>query len=41
MEKYNTIFVIVDRLIKYFYIVLFKKKYIAEQLKIIILKKLI
>ena len=29
-KKYNTILVMVDKPIKYFYIILFNKKYIAE-----------
>ena len=40
-KEYNTILVIVDRLTKYFYIILFKKKYTAEQLGTIMLNKLI
>ena len=40
-KEYNTILVIIDKLIKYFYIILFKKKYIMEQLGAIILNKLI
>ena len=40
-KTYNTILIIVNKFIKYFYIVLFKKKYIIKQLEAIILDKLI
>ena len=40
-EEYDTILVIVDRLIKLLYLVLFNEKYTAEQLGFIILDRLI
>ena len=40
-KKYNSILVIVGRLTKYFYILLFKKKYIVEQLEAILPERLI
>ena len=40
-EEYNAILVIVDWLMKYFHIVVFKEKYTAEQLKHIVMNRLI
>jgi len=40
-NRYNLILIIVDKLIKYLYIIVCKKKFIAEQLKYIILNRLI
>ena len=40
-KEYNKILIIIDGFIKYFYIILFKKKYIAKQLRIVILDRLI
>ena len=40
-EEYDIILVIVDRLIKLLYLILFKEKYTAEQLGFIILDRLI
>ena len=40
MKKYNIILVIVDIFTKYSYIIIFKKKYILKQLKIIVLNTL-
>lgn len=40
-KVYDIILVIVDRLTKYCYINLFQEKYIVEQLKAIMLKKII
>ena len=40
-EIYNSILIITDQLIKYFYMILFKKQYNAKQLKFLILNRLI
>jgi hypothetical protein len=40
-DKYDSILIIVDKLIKYLYIIACKKKFIIEQLKYIILNQLI
>ena len=40
-DAFDSILVIVNRLTKYFYIILFKEIYIAKQLKYIILNKII
>ena len=40
-EKYNSIIIIIIKLIKSFYIILFDKRYILELLEIIIFYKLI
>ena len=40
-KNYDAILVMINRLIKYFIIVFFKKEYIAEQLRYIFLNKLI
>ena len=40
-DKYNLILVIIDKLIKYLYIIACKEKFIAKQLKYIILNQLI
>ncbi len=40
-DKYNSILVIVNKLIKYLYIIACKKKFIAKQLEYIILNRLI
>ena len=40
-KNYNAILIIIDRLIKYSHIVLFKKEYTVEQLKYIVLNRLI
>ena len=40
-KNYDAILIMIDCLIKYFHIVFFKKKYIVEQLKYIVLNKLI
>ncbi len=40
-NKYNLILIIVNKLIKYLYIIVYKKKFIAEQLKYIILNRFI
>jgi len=40
-DKYNLILIIVDKLIKYLYIIVYKKKFIAKQLKYIVLNRLI
>ncbi len=40
-NKYNLILIIVDKLIKYLYIIVCKEKFIAKQLKYIILNRLI
>ena len=40
-KKYDIILIIVDRLTKYFYIILFKEKYISKKLEIIIFEKFI
>jgi len=40
-DKYNLILIIIDRLIKYLYIITYKEKFIAKQLKYIVLNRLI
>jgi len=40
-DKYNLILIIVNKLIKYLYIIACKKKFIIEQLKYIVLNRLI
>jgi len=40
-NKYNSILVIVNKFIKYLYIIVYKKKFIAKQLKYIILNQFI
>ncbi len=40
-NKYNLILIIVNKFIKYLYIIIYKKKFIVEQLKYIILNRLI
>ncbi len=40
-NKYNSILVIINKFIKYLYIIVYKKKFIAKQLKYIILNRLI
>jgi len=40
-DKYNLILVIVNKFIKYLYIIVYKEKFIAKQLKYIILNRLI
>jgi len=40
-DKYDSILIIVNKLIKYLYIIACKKKFIAKQLKYIILNRLI
>jgi len=40
-DKYNLILIIINKLIKYLYIIACKKKFIVEQLKYIVLNKLI
>ena len=40
-DKYNLILIIIDKLIKYLYIIACKKKFIVEQLKYIVLNQLI
>ncbi len=40
-DKYNLILVIINKIIKYLYIIVCKKKFIAKQLKYIILNRLI
>ena len=40
-KKYDLILIIINKLIKYFYIILFKKQYNAKQLKFLILNRLI
>lgn len=37
-KEYNVVLVMIDKLIIYFYIILFKYKYIVEYLKIFMLK---
>ena len=41
IKDYILILIIVNKFIKYFYIILFSKKYIVEQLRILILNRLI
>ncbi len=40
-DKYNLILIIINKLIKYLYIIVYKKKFNAKQLKYIILNRLI
>ena len=40
-EEYDIILVLIDRLTKYLYLILFKEKYTVEQLGFIILDRLI
>jgi len=40
-KRYNTILIIVDKLIKYFYIIAFKEQFTTKQLEYIILNRLI
>jgi len=40
-DKYNSILIIVDKLIKYSHIIACKKKFIAKQLRYIVLNRLI
>jgi hypothetical protein len=40
-DKYNSILVIVDKLIKYLHIIVYRKKFIAKQLEYIVLNRLI
>jgi len=40
-NKYNLILIIINKLIKYLYIIVYKKKFIAKQLKYIILNRFI
>jgi hypothetical protein len=40
-DKYNSILIIIDKLIKYLYIIACKEKFIAKQLKYIVLNWLI
>jgi len=40
-DRYNSILVIIDKLIKYLYIIACKKKFIVEQLKYIVLNRFI
>jgi len=40
-DKYNSILVIIDKLIKYLYIIACKEKFIAKQLRYIVLNQLI
>jgi len=40
-NRYNSILIIVNKLIKYLYIIVYKEKFIAEQLKYIILNRFI
>jgi len=40
-NKYNLILVIVNKLIKYLHIIAYKEKFIAKQLKYIVLNQLI
>jgi len=40
-NKYNSILVIINKFIKYLYIIIFKEKFIVEQLKYIVLNQLI
>jgi len=40
-DKYNSILVIIDKLIKYSHIIACKEKFIAKQLKYIVLNQLI
>jgi hypothetical protein len=40
-DKYNSILIIVDKLIKYSHIITCKEKFIVEQLKYIVLNRLI
>jgi len=40
-DRYNLILIIVDKFIKYLYIIVCKEKFIVEQLKYILLNRLI
>ncbi len=40
-DKYNSILIIINKFIKYLYIIVYKEKFIAKQLKYIILNRLI
>ena len=40
-DKYNLILIIVNKLIKYLYIIVYKEKFIVEQLNYIVLNQLI
>ncbi len=40
-DRYNSILVIINKLIKYLYIIAYKEKFIAKQLKYIILNRFI
>jgi len=40
-DRYNLILIIIDKLVKYLYIIIYTKKFIVEQLKYIILNRLI
>ncbi len=40
-DRYNLILIIINKFIKYLYIIAYKEKFIAEQLKYIILNRLI
>jgi len=40
-NKYNSILIIIDKFIKYLYIIACKEKFIAKQLKYIVLNRLI
>ncbi len=40
-DKYNSILIMINKLIKYLHIIACKKKFIAKQLKYIILNRLI
>ncbi len=40
-NRYNLILIIINKFIKYLYIIIYKKKFIVEQLKYILLNRLI
>jgi len=40
-DKYNSILIIINKLIKYLYIIAYKEKFIIKQLKYIVLNRLI
>ena len=40
-DRYNLILIIIDKLVKYLYIIIYTKKFIVEQLKYNILNRLI
>jgi hypothetical protein len=40
-NRYNLILIIINKFIKYLYIIIYKEKFIVEQLKYIILNRLI